>query len=156
MSKPVDTTEDFARGLDAFQAFHRAHGLRFTPAKREILRAVLRIHEPFDARMVAKRLRVRNSKISLPSVYRTLPLMVEARVVRKTSFSPDDRQLYEVTFGRPAFDRLTCQSCRAVVEFDSEEFAVHRQSIAGRYSFVLESHLHEVVGVCAGCRARNR
>jgi Fur family transcriptional regulator, ferric uptake regulator len=88
----------------------------------------------------------------LATVYRTLPLLIEAGLIHPTLLSSGERRFYEPAFERPHHDHLVCTSCGRVVEFEFEAFEVLQQDIARRYGFELTEHFHELLGLCAECR----
>jgi Fur family ferric uptake transcriptional regulator len=88
----------------------------------------------------------------LATVYRTLPLLVEAGLIQQTLLSAGGRHFYEPAFERPHHDHLICIACGKVVEFEFEAFEVLQRDIATRYGFELTAHVHELLGRCHECR----
>jgi len=105
---------------------------------------------------LAEGVRARGREISLTAVYRNVPLLIEAELIRPTLFSQGSSSLYELSFERPAHDHLVCRSCGAFVEFHHEALDALRKDVASLYAFELASHVHEMIGVCAPCRASGR
>lgn len=142
----------FDRALDALRAAVVARRLHMSSVRGAILRVALELTGHFDAQRLARALRESGTSISLTAVYRNLPLLMEAGLIRPTLLSQGTSGFYEVTFERPAHDHLVCRTCGAVIEFQLDAFAAFRRDVATMYAFELESHVHEMIGVCAGCR----
>lgn len=123
-----------------------------TTVRATILRAALELRGHFDAPLLARAVRDRGHSVSLTAIYRNLPLMIEAGLIRPTLFSQGESGLYEAAFELPDHDHLVCRACGAVVEFQSEAFAAFRRDVAAMHAFELASHVHEVIGVCTRCR----
>lgn len=86
------------------------------------------------------------------TVYRALPLMVEAGLIQPALVSKADGQRYEASFEREHHDHLVCTSCGRVVEYHSETLEALQREIAQRYGFELDDHVHELRGRCRDCR----
>ena len=97
-----------------------------------------------------KRRGIRGSKAT---VYRTLPLLAEAGIV-KPAIVAGDTKSYETTYGAEHHDHLVCSRCSKVVEFEFEPFERLQRELADRHGFRLETHHHELVGTCPECLAK--
>lgn len=138
--------------LEAFERFLAKKSLRLTDARAAIVQAALERtgHYPIDD--LIGDLKARGIRGSKATVYRTLPLLVEAGIVRAAIVAGDSRS-YETTFGRSHHDHLVCARCSRVVEFEFEAFEILQREVAGRYGFRLDAHHHELVGTCPECLA---
>jgi Fur family ferric uptake transcriptional regulator len=142
-----------------FRMFLHGQSRRATGIREEIIRAAMACRGHFDADDLVQKLRTRGSAVSRASVYRALPLLVEAGIVEPT-VSPGDRQRYEIRGARAHHDHLVCNDCGTVVEFQFEAFEVLQREVASRYGFNLTGHSHQLFGTCPKCQkkgaARNR
>lgn len=131
--------------------------LNFSTVREAIARAAFRFQGHFDVAdlvLVLKRAGVRGAHRT--TVYRTLPILLEAGIIQPALLSASDRQLYEPAFEREHHDHLVCTACGKVVEFHFEAFEVLQQDLAARYGFELVSHVHELLGRCAACKSAGR
>ncbi len=144
----------FGRATERFrEALHR-RSLRITPVREAILQAVLRQPGHFDIPDLVKELHDEGvPEASIATVYRALPLLVEAGIIQQTLVS-GAKQQYESTFEREHHDHLVCQECGKVVEFHFEAFEMLQNELASRYDFELTAHFHELIGRCGQCRKR--
>ena len=137
--------------LESFRDFLHSRRLRMTDVRAAILRAALTRSDHFRVDDLVEELQTDGVEVSAATVYRALPLLVEAGIIEPTEIS-GDRRFYEVSFGREHHDHLICSGCGAVVEFQFEAFAMLERGIAAKYDFVLTGHFHELIGICATCR----
>ncbi len=115
------------------------------------MQAALAFRGHFDVDELAAR--VRSSGISKATVYRAMPLLVEAGILQPTVLSAQ-KQRYEATFGRAHHDHLVCKCCGEIVEFQFEAFEMLQRELATKHGYRLTSHVHELIGVCAKCQQR--
>lgn len=131
----------------------RAEG-RLTAERVKLLRLVCDINGHFDSEEVTRQLRQRGLGISKATVYRTLPLLERAGIIRRTGLeTAGQRTLYEHIWGREHHDHLICSDCGAMVEFSDPAIEVLQDAVARRHGFVLHSHHLDLVGLCERCAA---
>jgi len=142
-----------ARG---FAEFLGNRGLRLTAQRREILSEVLAMKGHFEAEDLHHQLRKKQSgRVSRASVYRTLPLLVEAGLLREVEFV-ERHTHYEKSASREEHSHLICTSCRKVIEFRHPSVERALQSVARKHGFEEHSRKVEVTGLCRGCRVSSR
>jgi Fur family transcriptional regulator, ferric uptake regulator len=139
--------------LDRFREFARRHALRRSPVREAIVRAAGRGRGHFAVEDLLARLDEEGVRASRATVYRTLPLLLEAGIIQPTLLSGEQTQ-YEAAFGHEHHDHLICGRCGKVVEFQFEAFEMLQRDVAARHGFRLTGHFHELVGVCADCGER--
>ena len=136
-----------------FRAFLHGRSRRATGIREEIIRAAIACGGHFDVDDLVQKLRRHGSAVSRASVYRALPLLVEAGIVEPT-VSPGDRRRYEIRGARAHHDHLVCGECGTVVEFQFEAFEVLQREVAAKYGFVLTGHSHQLFGTCPKCQKK--
>jgi Fur family transcriptional regulator, ferric uptake regulator len=143
------------RALEQFRAVLQRHALRMTPVREAILRAALTQAGHFDVDDLVRELQGKNVReASMATVYRVIPLLVEAGLLQPTLLSQGERHRYEAAFEREHHDHLICTLCGKVVEFHFEAFEMLQREIAAKYGFELTTHVHELLGRCDECRQR--
>src|SRR5262245_49498304 len=149
---PRDEVVD--RALRLFRETLRRRGLRYSSVREAIARVALAYEGHFEVSELMDELRRAGVKDAhLATVYRTLPLLLEAGIIQQTLLSAGERHFYEPAFERPHHDHLICIACGKVVEFEFEAFEVLQKDIAARYGFELTAHVHELLGRCQDCRS---
>jgi Fur family transcriptional regulator, ferric uptake regulator len=154
VGEALTSEETIKRALDGFRDALHERGLRYSGVREAIARVALSYDGHFEVNDLMRVLRAQGVKDAhLATVYRTLPLLVETGLIQPALLSSGERHFYEPAFERPHHDHLICTSCDKVVEFEFEAFEILQHDIAARYGFQLTAHFHELLGLCADCRA---
>ena len=138
---------------ERLRAFLRARGLRMTGEREVLVRAALGRRRHFTLEELVEEVVQRDTRASRATVYRGLPILIEAGILQPVLVSDEPRR-FELAFGRRHHDHLLCRRCGRIVEFRSSAIEALQLSIAGRHGFRLTSHVHELVGDCSACRRR--
>lgn len=160
--RPVAKREDAEPGgdeqaLEALRVLVRQKELKNSTVRELIARCALAYEGHFTIEDLAHTLRANGLRSAHPAtVYRSIPLLLEAGLIQPAPTGPGDTQRYERAFGRNHHDHLVCTRCGSLVEFHSPTLEALQDEIAQRYGFRLESHVHELRGVCAACQAGAR
>ncbi len=141
------------QAAERFRSFLHAKELRVTEVREAIVSAVMAQEGHFHVDELVRDLQRRGVLASRATVYRALPLLLEAGLIQPTVLSGKGHR-YEAAFGHDHHDHLICGECNKVVEFQFEAFEMLQREVAARYGFELTSHFHELIGVCPECRAR--
>ncbi len=138
-----------------FEQFLENKGLRLTSQRQAVLSAAMAIKGHFEAEDLHARFRGKSERISKASVYRTLPLLVEAGFLREVEFV-DRHMHYENAMRKEHHSHLICTSCRKVIEFCRPSILEALQKVAHEHGFEEKSHKVEITGLCKECRHRSR
>lgn len=145
--------EAIDRGLERLRAVLRERSLKMSKVREAIARAALAYKGHFSVDELVHSLHDSGVKDAhLATVYRAMPLMVEAGLIQPALVSKSDGQRYETSFEREHHDHLVCTSCGRVVEYQSEAMEALQREIARRFEFELEDHVLELRGRCKACR----
>jgi Fur family ferric uptake transcriptional regulator len=136
---------------ERFGEFLRSRGLKFTPERRSILRAVFSLDQHFDAEVLHGRLRKKGKRISLATIYRVMPLLVESGMIRET-LRRQRNITYEHIYGHKHHDHLVCMICGKTIEFFDEELERRKEDVCEGYGFEPTEHWLTVRGVCSDCQ----
>lgn len=140
-----------SREAAIFEHLLKSRGLKFTPQRRAILRAVFAVHDHFDADELYLRLKAANRRVSRTSVYRTLPLLAEAGLIRET-YCGQDAARYEHVLGHKHHDHLFCLKCGKVIEFADERIEKLQEAASKKRGFQMTDHTFVIRGFCKRCR----
>lgn len=140
---------------EQFKTFLQARGLTFTPERRAVLEAIFSDHGHFDVESLHDRLRRQGSRISVATIYRLIPLLIESGMIRR-AFLHNGNPTYEHLFGQRPHHHLTCIHCEKVIEFGGESVEKVLDEICDRYGFVPFDYRLGVRGVCATCRKEEK
>lgn len=135
-----------------FLSFLQQRGLKLTSSRREILNMVFRMHEHFNAEELYNRLKATTRGISLATVYRTIPLMVESGLVQQ-AVRVSGRERYEHIFGHPRHIHWLCRNCGALLESDLTTLSPEVEKQAQGLRFTPEKISISITGLCWKCQA---
>jgi Fur family ferric uptake transcriptional regulator len=126
------------------------NGVRATPRRLEVLEELARESDDVTAQQLWSRLRERDSRAGLATVYRTLALLSEKGVVDVLSHHGGE-QCYRLC-GDEHHHHLLCERCHRVVEIQECGLDDWVAAAAKQHGFVATDHSVEIVGLCADCR----
>ena len=98
----------------------------------------------------------RPSTEPVATVYRTIPLMVEAGIVKQTMLSSGESHRYEASFEREHHDHLVCLDCGKVEEFYDAEIEKRQKSVAKAKGFTIADHALSLYANCTKEKCPNR
>jgi Fur family ferric uptake transcriptional regulator len=142
------------RALERLHQVVKSRGLKSSSTRDAVARAALQRRGHFSADELIADLRAgAGADVHAATVYRVIPLLVEAGLIQMTLVSNREGARYERAFEREHHDHLICTSCGKVIEFEFEAIEVLQRDVAERFGFHLTGHVHELLGTCAGCRS---
>lgn len=121
-----------------------AHGLRLTGQRRVIAEVLEGARDHPDAEELHARATLRDPRISLATVYRTVKLFEEKGLLERLEFG-DGRARYEDA-QRAHHDHLIDTETGEVVEFNDPELEALKEAIARRLGYRLTGHRLELHG----------
>jgi Fur family ferric uptake transcriptional regulator len=125
-------------------------GVRATRQRVEVLAELARERDDVTAQSLWRRLRERDSRTGLATVYRTLALLSEKGVI--DSFSHHGTELCYRLCTDSHHHHLLCTSCHRVVEIEQCGIDGWIDEVTSRHGFVATEHRVEITGVCGDCR----
>ncbi|MGR3661992.1 MAG: Fur family transcriptional regulator [Paracoccaceae bacterium] len=120
-------------------------GLRLTEQRRVIAAVLEESHDHPDVEELYARASVRDPRISLATVYRTVKLFEDFDLLEKHEFG-DGRARYE-TADRDHHDHLIDINSGQVIEFMDKEIEELQEKIALKLGYRLKGHRLELFGV---------
>lgn len=152
--EPALDAEAELRALTHLGRWLRERGLKSSAIRDAIAQAALRRRGHFSVEeLVADLKSGPRAEVHPATVYRVLPLLCEAGLLRMTLVSMGDGARYERAFERARHDHLICTSCGRVVEFEYEALALLQRDLARHFGFELHDQIHELLGTCQACRS---
>lgn len=140
------------KGFESFQEVVYRSGGRITRVRRAILETIDNMSGHFQAEDLVEALRERGHTVSLTTLYRNLPLLVKAGIIRQTCISEGGAVRYERALGHEHHDHLICSRCGRKIEFSYPAIDVLQEEVARNHGFVLERHHLELIGICPDCQ----
>jgi Fur family ferric uptake transcriptional regulator len=134
-----------------FKKFIRKKGLKYTSEREEILKEILKSKDHFDVDELYMKLRKKGSKVSKASVYRTIPLLVEAGYIQEV-YKQDARSYYELTLDKLPHIHFICIKCKNVDEILDNYLAELIQKEAKNKNYTPLTYHLEIFGICSNCK----
>ena len=132
----------------------QARGVRPTPQRLAVLRALADASHALSPRQVLAAASKECESLGLATVYRTLDVLVQFGLARRVHTSEGCEA---VAFARPGHGHhVVCQQCGRVAEFSRCDIESTLQAAAGETGFSVSGHFLEVTGMCAECRTSPR
>lgn len=141
--------------LDRFRAFLKCRGLRETTERLLVLEAMCNVDDHIDADTLHLRLRQQNHAISRATVYNTLNLLLECKLVTRHQFE-NSQAKYEPSFLFGQHDHLICLDCAQIMEFCDPRIQSIQEMVADVYSFDIKRHTLNLYGHCNRKNCANR
>lgn len=153
-TKRVPATPDqVARAMEHLRNYVRENGLKNSQVREKIVEGAMKFPGHFTVEDLVRDLREIGVKnVHTATIYRAMPLLIDAGLIEPALVADGDGQLYESVFEQQHHDHLVCVKCRRVVEFYSEALEAIQREISDRYGYSLQDHILELRGVCAKCR----
>ena len=129
--------------------------LRFTKQRMVLLDAIFSLHEHFTVESLYGYIKdnelYNKSMVSVPTIYRNLPLLMECGLIKKADIS-DDKDIYEHTYGHPLHVHIVCNVCKKVIEEDDTR-GLYRyiKKLAEKHHFNLDDYCLSAKGICKEC-----
>jgi Fur family ferric uptake transcriptional regulator len=130
---------------DTFETRCEQAGLRLTGQRRIIARVIEAADDHPDVETLHARALALDPRISLATVYRTVKLLQEARLLERYEFG-DGRARYEDA-ERAHHDHLIDLSTGAVIEFVDPEIEALQEAIARKLGYRIVGHRLELYGL---------
>lgn len=141
--------------LERFRAVLRVRGGRLTREREALVQAVCDQQDHFQPEQVEQLLTHRGYRVSLSTIYRNLPLLVEAGIIRRACLEEEKGgggTRYEHVWGREHHDHLVCSHCGKRVEFSYPAIDILQNEVARQHGYRLQRHHLELIGICPNCQ----
>jgi Fur family transcriptional regulator, ferric uptake regulator len=113
----------------------RESGFRVTKPREAIVRAAISFSDPFNAEDLLSTARKMDRLISLATVYRTLPMLLDSRLIREVELNREHRY-YEVNREQsPAAFHIVCSDCDQVLQVQDECITLRERFLANSLGF---------------------
>ncbi len=136
-----------------FRSFIDSKNLRYT-VQRDILIEELYINgghlTPDEFSEIIKN---KHPEIGKATVYRTLKLLEEAKLISKIEFG-DGRIRYEICTDKEHHDHLICEKCKKSVEVIDPKIESLQKRLAQKHGFELTGHRLYLFGICKNCQKK--
>jgi len=130
-----------------FKEFLLDSGQKYTTQRKSVVNEVFKIHDHFDIENFIGVLRKKNIKVARATIYSTIKLLMESKLIRKVRMSKG-AVVYEHIFGHEHHDHLICINCDKAIEIQDSEIEDLQVKLCEKNGFTLESHVHTMYVKC--------
>jgi len=123
-------------------------GLRITSQRKAIIDAAFSTSDHYTTEELLTRARKLDASVSRATVYRTLPVLVEAGVLRELDLGKDYK-FYDPNYAtHPNHNHIICKDCEKIVEFEDYCLDVRESVISTAMGFKPEQVRLRIEGTC--------
>ena len=143
------------RAVRGFTDFLGRAGLKTTRQREEIVRAFFAAGRHLSAEELYQRLRDRNPRVGLVTVYRTLKLLRQAGLATERQFG-DAYARFDPNTADRAHHHLICTRCGRIQEVEDATLRSLRRRVARTRGFSVTTEKLELYGLCRSCARPTR
>jgi len=130
-------------------------GLKSTKERETILKELEVLEEHFNAEKLYSILSRKGTKVSRPTIYRTLKLLerfhlIERLDVKKNCF------YYEPMSHKKDHGHLVCEHCGRIIDFASESIQDLKSEVFEGKNFKLDNISIQIFGICETCQKTSK
>jgi Fur family transcriptional regulator, ferric uptake regulator len=140
---------------DVFVKYLKDNKHRITNERFLILDSAISMKSHFDADELYLKMRKDYLRVSRATVYNTLELMSDCKILTKHNFK-DDRARYETKYGRNNHYHIICRTCNIIIEFENNKIEKTLSKTCNDYNLKLLDHSLQVFAVCNDTKNCNK
>ena len=133
-----------------FVQFLRDNNLKVTKERIMLLEELFNSAGHLDADSLLFQLRHKGRKVSRATIYRTLDLLVQCGLARKSRLGREHYVYEKVTPGK-RHDHMVCTGCGTIIEFYDAELEERQRQVCLANSFQPTFYSLQIQGLCAEC-----
>lgn len=138
-----------------FRQHMRDKGMLHSKQREQILEIFLKMERHPTISDLYERVRKKNPKIGLATVYRAMKVICEAGLARETDFG-DGVKRFEHKYGHDRHDHLVCLKCGRIIEVINPELEKLQDELARKHNFTPLRYRMQIFGTCKSCKRKKK
>ncbi len=147
----ANTKSAYAKDPQNLKQIIRDLGLKVTDQRLLILKCLLEGRDHVTAQELFENASAIDSSVGFATVYRFLRDLSAKNLVTEVRMGGMPAR-YEWISKKAHHDHLTCSSCGAICEFESEAIEALQEQIVKSFGYIMTGHLLELYGICPKCQ----
>ena len=127
----------------------QGRNIRMTPQRAIIFEVIENLRGHFTVEEIFREVQRVNPYVSLATVYRTLELLQELKLVNQTNFGRS--QTYFALREHGSHHHIVCTACGRIEEFPNDLLDPVRARLAERFCFQADTDHMSIFGICKNC-----
>jgi len=138
-----------------FKHFIKSQGLRQSRQRDRVVETFLSLKGHTSAEELLSKVRKKDKRVGLTTVYRTLKLLTRCGLAVERKFN---RQVSTFEPGRVGqhHDHLICLGCGRIMEFENKSIETLQKAVAQKHAFFISHHVLELYGYCLECSKKTK
>jgi Fur family ferric uptake transcriptional regulator len=136
--------------LQVFREYLARRNLRYTAEREAIIKEIFASHDHFNVESLYLKMKKKDIQVSRASIYRILPLLMEAGLIEEIYFE-DGHKHYEHVYGHDHHCHLRCVECGRIEEFVDNRLDSIEMELSSKFGYEIINHRLEVRGICPQC-----
>lgn len=134
-----------------FVQYLRDNNLKVTKERLMLLEELFNSTGHLDADSLLFQLRNQGKRVSRATIYRTLDLLVQCGLARKSRLGREHYVYERVTPGK-RHDHMVCTGCGRIIEFYDADLDERQREVCLEHNFRPSFYSLQIQGLCAECQ----
>jgi Fur family transcriptional regulator, ferric uptake regulator len=130
--------------------FLKSRGLRQSSQRDRVAETFLSQKGHVSAEELLAKVRIKDQRVGLATIYRTLKLLTECGLAVERKFNRQVSTFEPSRLGQH-HDHLVCLGCGKIMEFENKNIETLQEEVAREHAFFIAHHVLDLYGYCLEC-----